>query len=54
MSIYLNTNKPLENYRELVNEECFADKSSMIALLNQRISTKSKYMCNKTKTFWKI
>jgi hypothetical protein len=45
LSIYLNTNKPFENYRELVNEEYFVDKSSMIALLNQRISTKSKYIC---------
>ncbi|WP_315675432.1 AAA family ATPase [Clostridium sp. 19966] len=45
MSIYLNTNKPFENYRELVNEEYFVDKSSMIALLNQKIATKSKYIC---------
>ncbi|EFG90212.1 hypothetical protein CLCAR_0418 [Clostridium carboxidivorans P7] len=45
LSIYLNTNKPFENYRELVNEEYFVDKSSMITLLNQRISTKSKYIC---------
>jgi len=45
LSIYLNTDKPFENYRELVNEEYFVDKSSMITLLNQRISTKSKYIC---------
>jgi hypothetical protein len=44
MSIYLNTNKPFENYRELVNEEYFVDKSSMITMLNQRISTRSKYI----------
>lgn len=41
----INTDKPFENYRELVNEEYFVDKSSMITLLNQRISTKSKYIC---------
>lgn len=45
MSIYLNTNKSFENYKELVNEEYFVDKSSMITLLNKRISTKSKYIC---------
>jgi len=45
LSIYLNTNKPFENYRELVNEEYFVDKSSIITLLNQRIFTKSKYIC---------
>jgi hypothetical protein len=45
MAIYLNTNKPFENYRELVNEEYFVDKSSMITLLNQKISTKNKYIC---------
>jgi hypothetical protein len=43
--IYLNTNKPFENYRELVDEEYFVDKTSMITLLNQIISTKSKYIC---------
>ena len=45
MSIYLNTNKPFENYRELVNEEYFVDKSSIITLLNKKISTKNKYIC---------
>lgn len=45
MSLYLNTNKPFENYKELVNEEYFVDKSSMIRLLNKKISTKNKYIC---------
>lgn len=45
MSIYLNTDKCLQNYKELVNEKYFVDKSSMIELLNNRISTKSKYVC---------
>ncbi|AGF55520.1 hypothetical protein B0P06_000381 [Clostridium saccharoperbutylacetonicum] len=45
MTIYLNTNKSFENYRELVNEEYFVDKSSIITLLNQKISTKNKYIC---------
>lgn len=27
MAVYLNTNKNLENYKELYNEEYFVDKS---------------------------
>ncbi|WP_234117319.1 AAA family ATPase [Clostridium hydrogenum] len=45
MPLYLNTNKSFENYRELVNEEYFVDKSSMIEILNKMICTKSKYIC---------
>ncbi|MBU3106978.1 AAA family ATPase [Clostridium gasigenes] len=45
MAIYLNTNKPLENYRELFDEKYFVDKSKIITLLNDRISTKGKYVC---------
>lgn len=45
MSIYINTARPLENYKELVNEEYFVDKSSMIEIINKRIFTKSKYIC---------
>ena len=41
MAIYLNTDKSFENYRELVNEKYFIDKSFMITLLNQEISTKN-------------
>ena len=45
MTIYLNTNKPLENYKELVHEKYFVDKSNIITILNRQISTKSKYVC---------
>ncbi|MGM9934926.1 MAG: AAA family ATPase, partial [Clostridium sp.] len=45
MTIYLNTTNPLENYRELLNEEYFVDKSSIIEILNKRLFTKSKYIC---------
>lgn len=45
MTVYLNTDKPLENYKELFNEEYFVDKSSIIELLNERIKTTSKYVC---------
>ena len=45
MAIYLNTSKPLENYRELVEDEYFVDKSAMIPILNSKISTKGKYIC---------
>lgn len=36
MAIYINTNKSFENYKELVNEEYFVDKSSVIKLLNKK------------------
>ena len=45
MSIYLNANKPYENFQELVNEEYFVDKSKIISLLNKKIWTKGKYIC---------
>lgn len=44
MAIYLNTINPLENYRELLNEEYFVDKSDIIEILNKRLFTKSKYI----------
>ncbi|MDU1507668.1 MAG: AAA family ATPase [Clostridium butyricum] len=45
MNIYLNNDKPYENFKELVNEEYFVDKSKIICLLNKKISTKGKYIC---------
>ena len=45
MAVYLNTNKNLENYKELYNEEYFVDKSKIISLINKKINTKSKYLC---------
>ncbi|WP_294404080.1 AAA family ATPase [uncultured Clostridium sp.] len=45
MAVYLNTNRPFENYKELTREEYFVDKSSMIEIINSRLSTKSKYIC---------
>ena len=35
MAVYLNTNKNLENYKELYNEEYFVDKSKIISLINK-------------------
>ncbi len=43
--MYLNTSKPLENFKELFNELYFVDKSEIIHKLNSRIGTKSKYVC---------
>ncbi len=40
VTIYLNTTNPLENYRELLNEEYFVDKSSIIEILNKRLFLK--------------
>lgn len=45
MAIYLNTNKPLENFIELCNEKYYVDKSEIISLINEKISSKSKYIC---------
>ena len=45
MPIYLNTNKPFENFRELSEEEYFVDKSEIISIINKKINTKSKYIC---------
>lgn len=40
MAVYLNTNKSLENYIEIYNEEYFIDKSDIITLLNKKILVK--------------
>ncbi len=45
MSIYLNTNKPLENYKRLFNTEYFVDKSMIIENTNKLINTANKYIC---------
>ena len=45
MAIYLNTNKPLENFIELYNEKYYVDKSEIISLINEKLSSKSKYIC---------
>ena len=45
MSIYLNTNVALENYKELISSKYFVDKSEIIEKLNESISTSNKYIC---------
>lgn len=45
MTIYLNTNKPLENYTRLVNTENFVDKSMIIEKTNKLINTTNNYLC---------
>ena len=45
MSIYLNTNKPLENYKDLHRSRYFIDKSLIIDRLNEVIETSDKYIC---------
>lgn len=45
MSIYLNTNVALENYKELISSKYFVDKSNIIEKLNECISTSNKYIC---------
>lgn len=45
LRMYLNTNRPLINYKELIAEKYFVDKSLIIRVLNEKINTKSKYVC---------
>lgn len=45
MSIYLNTNRPLENYKRLLNSDYFIDKSNIIEKTNKVISTSNCYIC---------
>lgn len=45
MAIYLNTSRPLENFMELYNEKYYVDKSEIISLINEKLSSKSKYIC---------
>lgn len=45
MAVCLNTESAQLLYRELTNSEYFVDKSAMIAYVNKRIHTNSKYIC---------
>lgn len=45
MAIYLNTTKPLENYKSLYRSKYFIDKSLIIEKLNQLIETSDRYIC---------
>lgn len=45
VSIYLNTNEALENYKELIASNYFIDKSMIIQKLNNCINTSNKYIC---------
>ena len=45
MSIYLNTKRPLENFKELYDDNYFVDKTGIISILSEKISTKGKYVC---------
>ena len=41
MTLYLNTKRQYENYKELSQEKYFVDKSEIISIINENISTKS-------------
>ena len=45
MTIYLNTDKPLENYKNLYRSKYFVDKSLIIEKLSEVINTSDKYIC---------
>lgn len=45
LSIYLNTNKLLENYKNLYRSKYFVDKSLLIEKLSEVIETSDKYIC---------
>ena len=45
MTVYLNTNKSLENYKRLLNIDYFVDKSMIIEKTNKLINTANSYIC---------
>lgn len=45
MTVYLNTNRSLENYKKLYNSKYFVDKSKIIQQLNELIETSDRYIC---------
>ena len=45
LSIYLNTSRPFENYKRLLNTDYFVDKSNMIEKINKVINTANCYIC---------
>ncbi len=45
MAIFLNTTKPLENYKKLINTKYFVDKSIIIQRINELINTADCYLC---------
>ncbi|AGX41933.1 putative AAA-ATPase [Clostridium saccharobutylicum] len=45
MAIYLNTNRPLENFKELCRKKYMVDKSLIIEKLNEFIDSSDKYIC---------
>ncbi|MCE5219950.1 MAG: hypothetical protein LLF98_01470 [Clostridium sp.] len=45
MAIYLNTNRPLENFKELCRKKYMVDKYVIIENLNELIDSSDKYIC---------
>lgn len=45
MAIYLNSDKPLNNYKKLLNTKYFVDKSLIIEKINEVIDTADGYIC---------
>ena len=45
MGIYLNSDKPLVNYKNLYRSKYFVDKSLIIEKINELIETSDMYIC---------
>lgn len=43
--MYLNTERPLENYKNLFNSKYFVDKSLILNDINELINTSEKFLC---------
>ena len=43
--MYLNTKRPLENYKNLFNSKYFVDKSLILNDINELINTSEKFLC---------
>lgn len=45
MALYLNTNASYKDFGMLKNEKYFVDKSAIIAIINERVKTKNRFLC---------
>ena len=45
MTVYLNTDNPLQNFKYLLNSKYYVDKSNIIYKLNEIINTENRYVC---------
>ena len=52
MGSYLNPGS--KGFQESLNSEIYVDKTGLIEKTNAVLDTRQKFLCEPTKTFWKI